>query len=75
LSDRTRSPQATTDDNGYFIIENIPPNHYGIVVDDIYHDNPFFISELSGKKLKVVEIKAESVLRIGQLQIPIDNPQ
>jgi len=74
-SDRYRSPQAITNENGYFIIENISPNKYGIVVDNPDEDAPFFISELSGKKLKVVEIKAESVLRIGQLQIPIDNPQ
>jgi hypothetical protein len=72
MSDKTRSPQARTDDGGYFVIEDIPTNDYGIVIDNPVDDESLFIFDSSKERLRVLNVKSGEVIFVSQLQLDID---
>lgn len=62
------SPSTITNERGEFILNDIPPGDYVIVVGEVlgYH---IIVSERNGKAM-VVSVKAGEVTHIGNLRVP-----
>jgi hypothetical protein len=66
--DPKSAPQTTTDEQGYFAIENIPPNRYALLIWT--PDRAHFVSEeANANKELVVEVAAGKVNDIGAVKI------
>jgi hypothetical protein len=63
------SPGATTDANGYFIMENIPPIGYVVVVGDVF--DVYKIVQTEEGKPKVWSTQAGEVLDVGTLAVSL----
>ncbi len=59
------SPGATTDENGYFIVENINAGEYVLVVGNV-ETNYEIIQDASGKA-RVWEAQADKVVDVGEI--------
>jgi hypothetical protein len=70
--DMAFSPGARTDQNGYFIFENIKPLEYVIIVGDAY-DAYKVISGDDGKA-KVFTTTVDQILDVGQFTIDLSHP-
>lgn len=71
-SDRYRAPQAETDQWGNFAIKDISPAEYGIVVDNPLKEDPVFIVDPSGDKLKIIDVKAGQVINLETIKVTFD---
>lgn len=72
VSDRARSPEALTDEWGNFVITDIQPEEYGIVVIEPIQNEPLFVIDPSGEKLRVIEIEAGKVIDLEVIEIDFD---
>jgi len=63
-SERT-SPQSVTDDQGYFVIQNVPPGTYNVVV--VRYLTPVFMNDHQTKESIVFTLEAGDVLDLGEL--------
>ncbi len=64
------SPGATTDANGYFIMENIPPIGYVVVVGDVF--DVYKIVQTEEGKPKVWSTQAGEVLDVGTIATSLE---
>jgi hypothetical protein len=72
LSDRYRAPQSKTDQWGNFAITDIPPNGYGIVIMEPIKNEPLFVIDPSGEKLRIIEIEAGSVINLDEIAVSLE---
>lgn len=69
--DMARSPGTITDDQGFFVFNDIAPNEYVVVVGRSDADNDV-VREQNGDA-KVYKVEADKVLNVGSLTVkPID---
>lgn len=66
ILDTAFSPGAITDEKGFFMIQNIEPAEYVIVVGDIENNNYEIISQENGRP-KVWSTIKDEVLDVGKL--------
>lgn len=63
-SERT-SPQSITDAQGHFVIQNVPPNTYNLVV--VRYLDPVFMNDYQTGESIVFTLEAGDVLDLGEL--------
>jgi hypothetical protein len=68
--DAANSPFTTTDKNGYFIFQNIPPKEFVLVVGDPM-TRYIILSENNGKP-KVIKLAAGKITDLGLLKVDYD---
>jgi hypothetical protein len=67
--DQAFSPGARTDNDGYFIFENIPAMEYVLIVGDVQHS--FKVIENEDKKPRVWNALADQILDVGVLKVTL----
>jgi hypothetical protein len=72
-SDRLRSPSATTDEWGIFILEEVPPGDYGIAVDNpAVPGSTGYVPSDTGDKILVVSVAAGQTVDLQEIQIAFE---
>lgn len=74
ILDLARSPGTTTDDNGYFNIQNFDAGEYVIVIGDVEMTGTYEIIEETNGSAKVWNLLADQVTDIGILTVNIELP-
>ncbi len=72
MSDRYRSPQSQTDEWGNFVITDITPDKYGIVVVAPYKDEALFVVDSAGDKLQIIDVQPGSVIKVEEIEITLE---
>jgi len=75
ILDTSHSPSTFTDDAGYFILPNIKPSEYVIVVGDIEITGIYEIIPQENGKARVFTILVDQVTDLGEITITIQPPQ
>jgi hypothetical protein len=69
VADRGRAPQTVSDAWGRFVIVDVEPDTYGLGVHEINSDGLFFIPGDTGDTILQVEVKADSTLDLGEIEV------
>ncbi len=74
ILDMARSPATSTDNNGYFNIQNVDPGEYVLVVGDVEITGVYEIITEQNGAAKVYTLPADQVTDIGILTVSIVPP-
>jgi len=74
ILDLARSPGTTTDDNGYFNIQNVDAGEYVIVVGDVELTGSYEIIEETNGSAKVWNLLPDQITDIGTLTVSLVLP-
>lgn len=66
--DTAFSPGAVADENGFFVIQNIIPGEYVLVVGDVENNNYIIIAQEDGRP-RVWKVVSDQTLDVGTLRI------
>ncbi len=70
LLDQSNSPSRYADKNGYFVITNVKPQEYVIIVGQPEGENEVIKDETG--KAKIWTVPADQVLNVGQLNVTLN---
>ena len=72
--DISRSPATTTDQNGFFVFSDLPPNEYALIVGDFYgrndvvresNGNARIFQPMAGKTLDVEVVQVNPLVEVS----------
>lgn len=66
--DTAFSPATITDENGFFVIANIIPGEYVLVVGDVENNNYTIIAQDNGRP-RVWKVSVDQILDLGTLKV------
>ncbi len=69
--DEARSPFDFTDEEGVFVLSNIDPDNYVLMIGDPYRNNQVIREEENPEDARVWEIPADEVYDIGEWRVDL----
>lgn len=69
VADRRKAPQTVSDSWGRFVIVDVEPDTYGFGVHELNSDAMFFVPGDTGDKILQVEVKADSTVDLGEIEV------
>jgi hypothetical protein len=69
LAERGKAPQTVSDSWGRFVIVDVAPDTYGLGVHELNSDAVLFVPNDAGDKILQVEVKADSTIDLGEIEV------
>jgi hypothetical protein len=71
ISERSRAPQTIGDTQGNFVIADVSPGTYGLVVSDPNSPEHIFVRDRTTGRALLVEVKKDKVVDLGKVVVDL----
>jgi hypothetical protein len=71
ISERSRAPQTISDAQGNFVIADVSPGTYGMVVADPNSPEHIFVRDRTTGRALLVEVKKDKVVDLGRVVVDL----
>ena len=75
ISERSRAPQTISDAQGNFVIVDVSPGTYGLVVADPTGPEHIFVRDQTTGRALLVEVKKDKIVDLGKVVVNLSSTQ
>lgn len=69
ISEQSRAPQTISDAQGNFVIVDVKPGTYGLVVADSTSLDPIFVRDRTTSRALLIEVKRDKIVDLGKVLV------
>jgi len=69
VSEQSRAPQTISDAQGNFVIVDVKPGTYGLVVVDSTSSDPIFVRDRVTSRALLIEVKKDKIVDLGKVLV------
>jgi hypothetical protein len=75
ISERSRAPQTISDAQGRFVIADVSPGTYGLIVADPTSTEPIFVRDRTTGRTLLIEVKMDKIVDLGKVVVNLSSTQ